>query len=162
MIPQDPKGINFLLLEKNKSLVESLISLFNHALIRSSRGTSYTWHFVRLQERGRERGGGGKGLHQPLQRKRRAHQAKTKTTQSDGTAGSVRWENGGSELKLHSGTKNIFPMGSHTLDASLCDGLRGAINIPPLPLLQVNGLKGGKHSCFVEINESNVYGKGHS
>lgn len=51
MILQDPKGINFLLLEKNKSLVESLISLFNHALIRSSRGTSYTWHFVRLQKR---------------------------------------------------------------------------------------------------------------
>lgn len=55
MIPQDPKGINFLLLEKNKSLVESLISLFNHALIRSSRGTSYTWHFVRLQKREQER-----------------------------------------------------------------------------------------------------------
>lgn len=58
MIPQDPKGINFLLLEKNKSLVESLISLFNHALIRSSRGTSYTWHFCEIaggRERERER-----------------------------------------------------------------------------------------------------------
>lgn len=63
MILQDPKGINFLLLEKNKSLVESLISLFNHALIRSNRGTSYTWHLVRLQEKKRacislSRGGG--------------------------------------------------------------------------------------------------------
>ena len=51
MILRDPKGINFSLLgKKNKSLVESLISLFNHALIRSNRGTSYTWHLVRLQE----------------------------------------------------------------------------------------------------------------
>jgi len=41
MILRDPKGINFLLLgrRENKSLVESLISLFNHTLIRS---TSYT------------------------------------------------------------------------------------------------------------------------
>lgn len=32
-------------------MLESLISLFNHTLIRSNRGTSYTWHFVRLQEK---------------------------------------------------------------------------------------------------------------
>lgn len=51
MILQDPKGINFSLLEKNTSRVESLISLFNHALIRSNRGTSYTWHFGRLGEK---------------------------------------------------------------------------------------------------------------
>lgn len=36
---------------KKQIMVESLISLFNRALIRSNRGTSYTWHLVRLQER---------------------------------------------------------------------------------------------------------------
>lgn len=50
MIPQDPKGINFIL-SKKKSLEESLISVFNRTLIRSNRGTSYTWHFVRLQRK---------------------------------------------------------------------------------------------------------------
>lgn len=58
MIPQDPKGINFLFSKKkkktkNKLLEESLISLFNHTLIRSNRGASYTWHFVRLQRKKR-------------------------------------------------------------------------------------------------------------
>ena len=56
MILKDPKGINFLFLpwkkrEKKIQLVESLISLFNHALIRSNRGTSHTWHLERLQQR---------------------------------------------------------------------------------------------------------------
>lgn len=52
MIPQDPKGINFSLRgKKHKSLVESLISVFNRTLIRNNRGTSYTWHLVRLQEK---------------------------------------------------------------------------------------------------------------
>lgn len=57
------RGLISYSLKKNKSLVESLISLFNHALIRSSRGTSYTWHFVRLQKReqAREAGGGERG-----------------------------------------------------------------------------------------------------
>lgn len=55
--------ISYSLKKKNKSLVESLISLFNHTLIRSNRGTSYTWHWVRLQEKKRacislSRGGG--------------------------------------------------------------------------------------------------------
>lgn len=59
MIPQDPKGINFLFSKKkNKLLEESLISLFNRTLIRSNRGASYTWHFVRLQRK-------KEGLHQP-------------------------------------------------------------------------------------------------
>lgn len=58
MIPQDPKGINFLFSKKkNKLLKESLISLFNRTLIRSNRGASYTWHFVRLRRRKKE------GLH---------------------------------------------------------------------------------------------------
>lgn len=54
------RGLISLSLEEkeNKSLVESLISLFNQALIRSNRGTSYTWYLVRLQE-GKKRGGGG-------------------------------------------------------------------------------------------------------
>lgn len=43
--------------KKNKLLKESLISLFNRTLIRSNRGASYTWHFVRLQRRKKE------GLH---------------------------------------------------------------------------------------------------
>lgn len=37
--------------KKNKLLEESLISLFNRTLIRSNRGASYTWHFVRLQRK---------------------------------------------------------------------------------------------------------------
>lgn len=102
MIPQDPKGINFLLSSKKKSLKESLISLFNHTLIRSNRGTSYTWHFVRLQREKKT------GCISPLQRRRQAHQTKTKTTQSDKTAGRELREWGSELLKPHSRTKGVF------------------------------------------------------